>query len=172
MALYPNWLILYFLQVIIPMLMLIVTALKILLKNGKVMLREQLGINIYNPKSSPKHVPQSAKPSDTPSTTPSTPISFIYLPTVPQNTPTTPKHISPHHLENTNNQKLGETVFHGQCMFWYSGIAHLILQNYLELRSCVYIDKRNIFKFQAVCVIFQTHSLSKRIFIQDNRNEK
>ena len=101
MALYPNWLILYFLQVIIPMLMLIVTALKILLKNGKVMLREQLGINIYNPKYSAKHVPQSAKPLDTPSTTPSTPISFIYLPTVPQNTPTTPKHISPHHLENT-----------------------------------------------------------------------
>ena len=124
MALYPNWLILYFLQVIIPMLMLIVTALKILLKNGKVMLREQLGINIYNPKYSPKHVPQSAKPSDTPSTIPSTPISFIYLPTVPQNTPTTPKHISPHHLENTLYTKSSSnpaiahfpTFFSRQCL--------------------------------------------------------
>ena len=40
MALYPNWLIVYVLRVIIPMLMLIIIALKILLKSGKEIQRE------------------------------------------------------------------------------------------------------------------------------------
>ena len=40
MALYPNWLIVYVLRVIIPMLMLILIAVKILLKNGKEIQRE------------------------------------------------------------------------------------------------------------------------------------
>ena len=40
MALYPNWLIVYILRVIIPMLMLIIIALKILLKSGKEIQRE------------------------------------------------------------------------------------------------------------------------------------
>ena len=35
MALYPNWLIVYVLRVIIPMLMLIIIAVKILLKSGR-----------------------------------------------------------------------------------------------------------------------------------------
>ena len=35
MALYPNWLIVYVLRVIVPMLMLIIIGVKILLKNGK-----------------------------------------------------------------------------------------------------------------------------------------
>ena len=35
MAMYPNWLIVYVLRVIVPMLMLIIIAVKILLKNGK-----------------------------------------------------------------------------------------------------------------------------------------
>ena len=35
MALYPNWLIVYVHRVIIPMLMLIIVAVKILLKSGK-----------------------------------------------------------------------------------------------------------------------------------------
>ena len=40
MALYPNWLIVYVLRVIIPMLMLIIIAVKILLKSGKEIQRE------------------------------------------------------------------------------------------------------------------------------------
>ena len=40
MALYPNWMIVYVLRVIIPMLMLILIAVKILLKNGKEIQRE------------------------------------------------------------------------------------------------------------------------------------
>ena len=40
MALYPNWLILYFLRVIIPMLMLVIVALKILIKSGRDIQRE------------------------------------------------------------------------------------------------------------------------------------
>ena len=39
-ALYPTWLILYVIRVIIPMLMLSITALKILLKSGKKIQRE------------------------------------------------------------------------------------------------------------------------------------
>ena len=35
MALYPNWLIVYVLRVIVPMLMLIIIAVKILLKSGR-----------------------------------------------------------------------------------------------------------------------------------------
>ena len=35
MASYPNWLIVYVLRVIIPMLMLIIIAVKILLKSGR-----------------------------------------------------------------------------------------------------------------------------------------
>ena len=35
MALYPNWLIVYVLRVIIPMLILFIIAVKILLKSGK-----------------------------------------------------------------------------------------------------------------------------------------
>ena len=35
MALHPNWLIVYVLRVIIPMLMLIIIAVKILLKSGR-----------------------------------------------------------------------------------------------------------------------------------------
>ena len=35
MALYPNWLILYGLRIVIPMLMLGLVALKILIKNGR-----------------------------------------------------------------------------------------------------------------------------------------
>jgi hypothetical protein len=35
MALYPNWLIVYVLRVIVPMLMLIIIAEKILLKSGR-----------------------------------------------------------------------------------------------------------------------------------------
>ena len=35
MALYPNWLIVYILRVIVPMLMMIIVATKILLKSGK-----------------------------------------------------------------------------------------------------------------------------------------
>ena len=35
MALYPNWLIVYVLRVIVPMLMLIIVAVKILLKSGR-----------------------------------------------------------------------------------------------------------------------------------------
>ena len=39
-ALYPTWLILYVIRVIIPMLMLIIKASKILLKSGKKIQRE------------------------------------------------------------------------------------------------------------------------------------
>ena len=35
MALYPNWLIIYVLRIVIPMLMLVLVALKILIKNGR-----------------------------------------------------------------------------------------------------------------------------------------
>ena len=35
MALYPNWLILYVLRIVIPMLMLVLVALKILIKSGR-----------------------------------------------------------------------------------------------------------------------------------------
>ena len=35
LALYPTWLILYVIRVIVPMLMLIIVALKVLLKSGK-----------------------------------------------------------------------------------------------------------------------------------------
>ena len=35
MALYPNWLILYVLDIVIPMIMLALGALKILIKSGK-----------------------------------------------------------------------------------------------------------------------------------------
>ena len=35
MALYPNWLILYVLRIVIPMTMLLLVALKILIKSGK-----------------------------------------------------------------------------------------------------------------------------------------
>ena len=35
MALYPNWLIVYVLRVIVPMLMLIIIGVKILLKSGR-----------------------------------------------------------------------------------------------------------------------------------------
>ena len=34
-ALYPNWMIVYVLRVIVPMLMLIIVAVKILMKSGK-----------------------------------------------------------------------------------------------------------------------------------------
>ena len=34
-AVYPNWLIVYVLRVIVPMLMMIIVAAKILLKSGK-----------------------------------------------------------------------------------------------------------------------------------------
>ena len=40
MALYPNWLIVYVLRVIIPMLMLIIIAVKILILYGKEIQRE------------------------------------------------------------------------------------------------------------------------------------
>ena len=40
MALYPNWLILYVLRVIMPMLMLVIVALKILIKSGRDIQRE------------------------------------------------------------------------------------------------------------------------------------
>ena len=35
MALYPNWLIVYVIRIIVPMLMLIIIAVKILLKSGR-----------------------------------------------------------------------------------------------------------------------------------------
>ena len=35
MALYPNWLIVYVIRIIVPMLMLIIVAVKILMKSGK-----------------------------------------------------------------------------------------------------------------------------------------
>ena len=35
MALYPNWLILYVLRIVIPMIMLVLVALKIAIKSGK-----------------------------------------------------------------------------------------------------------------------------------------
>ena len=40
MALYPTWLILYVIRVIVPMLILLIVALKILLKSGKQIQRE------------------------------------------------------------------------------------------------------------------------------------
>ena len=40
MALYPNWLILYGLRIVIPMLMLVLVALKIVIKSGKDLQRE------------------------------------------------------------------------------------------------------------------------------------
>ena len=40
MALYPNWLILYVLRIIIPMLILVIVALKILIKSGRDIQRE------------------------------------------------------------------------------------------------------------------------------------
>ena len=42
MAEYPNWLTIYLLQVILPMVGVVVIALKILLKNGKDLKREFL----------------------------------------------------------------------------------------------------------------------------------
>ena len=39
-AIYPNWLALYFLQIIIPMLGMVVIAMKILVKNGRDLQRE------------------------------------------------------------------------------------------------------------------------------------
>ena len=35
LALYPNWLIVYVFRIIVPMLMLIIVAVKILMKSGK-----------------------------------------------------------------------------------------------------------------------------------------
>ena len=35
MALHPNWLIMYVIQIILPMLMLVVPAIKILIKHGR-----------------------------------------------------------------------------------------------------------------------------------------
>ena len=40
MALYPNWLLLYVLRIIIPMLILVIVALKILIKSGRDIQRE------------------------------------------------------------------------------------------------------------------------------------
>ena len=40
MTLYPNWLILYALRIIIPMLMLVIVAFKILIKSGRDIQRE------------------------------------------------------------------------------------------------------------------------------------
>ena len=40
MALYPNWLILYVFRIIIPMLVLVIVALKILIKSGRDIQRE------------------------------------------------------------------------------------------------------------------------------------
>ena len=40
MALYPNWLILYVLRIIIPMLILVIVALRILIKSGRDIQRE------------------------------------------------------------------------------------------------------------------------------------
>ena len=40
MALYPNWLILYVFRIIIPMLILVIVALKILIKSGRDIQRE------------------------------------------------------------------------------------------------------------------------------------
>ena len=40
MALYPNWLIFYVLRIIIPMLILVIVALKILIKSGRDIQRE------------------------------------------------------------------------------------------------------------------------------------
>ena len=40
MALYPNWLLLYVLRIIIPMLMLVIVAFKILIKSGRDIQRE------------------------------------------------------------------------------------------------------------------------------------
>ena len=40
MALYPNWLILYVLRIVIPMIMLVLVALKIVIKSGKDLQRE------------------------------------------------------------------------------------------------------------------------------------
>ena len=51
MALYPNWLILYVLRIVIPMLMLVLVALKILIKSGRDLQREfdiDLTPSIYN----------------------------------------------------------------------------------------------------------------------------
>ena len=51
MALYPNWLILYGLRIVIPMLMLVLVALKILIKNGRDLQRAfdiDLTPSIYN----------------------------------------------------------------------------------------------------------------------------
>ena len=51
MALYPNWLILYGLRIVIPMLMLVLVALKILIKSGRDLQREfdiDLTPSIYN----------------------------------------------------------------------------------------------------------------------------
>ena len=40
MALYPNWLILYVFRIIIPMLILVIVALRILIKSGRDIQRE------------------------------------------------------------------------------------------------------------------------------------
>ena len=49
MALYPNWLILYVLRIIIPMLILVIVALKIQIKSGRDIQREfDLTPSIYN----------------------------------------------------------------------------------------------------------------------------
>ena len=51
MALYPNWLILYVIRIVIPMIMLLLVALKILIKSGKDIKRAfdiDLTPSIYN----------------------------------------------------------------------------------------------------------------------------
>ena len=40
LALYPNWILLYFLKIILPMLVMVAVASKILIKNGKELRRE------------------------------------------------------------------------------------------------------------------------------------
>ena len=47
MALYPNWLILYVLDIVIPMIMLALGALKILIKSGKD-LQKAFDIDFYS----------------------------------------------------------------------------------------------------------------------------
>ena len=50
MALYPNWLILYVLRIVIPMIMLVLVALKIVIKSGKDLQRAfdiDLTLSIY-----------------------------------------------------------------------------------------------------------------------------
>ena len=48
MALYPNWLILYVFRIIIPMLVLVIVALKILIKSGRDLQRAfDIDLSIY-----------------------------------------------------------------------------------------------------------------------------